>query len=170
MYQKKLRASLEEFWRNMEHGPGGEYACCGVFQTRFTEGLTRADENLSPNDKIIIIRMIKEVGYGARSLMKLHSEINQPERISTMRQPLIKEFMVRLDIGAQEGTNQLDCELIQKGDKRKYKRTIRRSKYVNPCPDESDTETPVIMFPPSPSQVFSKYIAIKKNKYGGVVN
>ena len=30
------RAPLEELWRNMEYGAGGEFACCGAFQPRFT--------------------------------------------------------------------------------------------------------------------------------------
>ncbi len=90
-----------------------------------------------------------------------------------MRQPLIKEFMVRLDVGAQGRPTQQDCEPMQKGNEgrnKRKKRTIKCSKYTNPCPDNSDKETPVIRFPPSPRQIISKYIVMRKNKeYGGVI-
>ena len=78
-----IRTPMEEMWRNMEYGVGGEFACCGVFQPRYFEKLTRADAVLCRSDKSKVIKMIKEVGYGARSLLKLHSEINQPEKIKT---------------------------------------------------------------------------------------
>ena len=101
--------------------------------------------------------------------MKLHAEINLPERIKVQRQPLIKEYMVELGtkaskkVGHQGSHNQ-----VIKGDKGKKKRT-RKSKYVNPDSDESDDETASIKFPPSPKLILSKYIDIRKGRENGGV-
>ncbi len=51
----------------MEYEEGGEFACCGVFQPKFTERLTRADEVMSSKGKGLLIRIIKEVGKGTRA-------------------------------------------------------------------------------------------------------
>ncbi len=57
-YPREYRAPLEELWRNMEHGAGGEYACCGVFQPRFTELLTRADDTLTVKTRKLTVKLI----------------------------------------------------------------------------------------------------------------
>ncbi len=34
-----IRTPFEELWVNMEHGDRGEFACCGVYQPRFSGAL-----------------------------------------------------------------------------------------------------------------------------------
>jgi hypothetical protein len=158
------RAQLEELWRNMEHGAGGEFACCGAFQPRFTELLTRADVVLTSNARKLTIKFIKEVGYGARGLLKLHSEINQPERIKNFRQPLIKEFMIKIKKG--QG---LDDRAGPLGVSRRTwtnKVNERISKYSNPDPEQGEDEEAVIRNPPAAKEIFSEFFSVKRGGNG----
>ncbi len=100
--------------------------------------------------------------------MKLHAEINQPERIKTQRQPLIKEYMVGLGTKATKSGCEDSCKEIQKGNKSKKRRT-RNLNYVNPDSEESDNESAEIRFPPSPKLILSKYIDIRKGRENGGV-
>ncbi len=152
------RTPLEELWRNMEHGEGGEFACCGVFQPRFIRRLTRADDVLSSTGKKLLVRIIKEVGRGARGLLKLHTEINLPVRVKALRQPSIKSFMVKLG-------KSKDLDPIAEGQSLRssqgHKRKTKRSRYVNPVSESSDDEDVTIRNPPLPGKVFSRHIEIK---------
>ena len=112
--------------------------------------------------------MIKEIGYGARSLMKLHTEINQPERIKTLRQPLIREYMVRTKDKQVPEIEEEPGQHIHKGNKGS-KRGRNKSKYVNPDSDSSDSEPAVIRFPPHPKSIVSKYIKVVGNGKDGEV-
>ena len=143
----------------MEYEEGGEFACCGVFQSRFTDRLTRADEVMSLMGKKLLIRVIKEVGKGARSLLRLHTEINLPSRVKTLSQPSIRSFMVRT---VKRG-GKLEEEDMNKVIKRTQgkKRISRRSKYVNPESEASEDEAVPIRCPPPPERIFSRHIEVK---------
>ena len=99
--------------------------------------------------------------------MKLHTEINLPERIKTMRQPLIKEFMVRTKGKLEPEIEELS-QYTHKGNKGN-KRGRNKSKYVNPDSDSSDSEPAVIRFPPHPKIIVSKYIKVVGNGKDGEV-
>jgi len=155
------RTPLEELWRNMEYEEGGEFACCGVFQPRFTEKLTRADEVMSSTGKKLLIRIMKEAGKGARGLLKLHTEINLPDRVKTLRQPSIKSYMVKIGNRTEELEVKTSCTIVNR--KKGKKGTLRRSKYVNPESEDSDDddEEKPMRFPPPPERVYSKHIEVK---------
>ena len=153
----------------MEQGDGGEFACCGVYQPRFTSALIRADITLDLKVKRILIRLIKEIGYGARGLMKLHAEINSPERVKTFRQPLIKEFLKKREDrprGNEGPRDEPDLEGLKKGNKRR----TYHSKYSNPDSEESEDDSAAIRNPPTPEVIFARHINVRNREgSGGVV-
>ena len=138
---------------------GGEFACCGAFQPRFTEQLTRADDVLSMNSRKVTIKFIKEVGYGARGLLKLHSEINQPERIRSFRQPLIKEFMIKAKRG--HGPDDPAGPIGACKRTRTNKVNERISNYSNPDPDQGEDEEAVIRNPPTAEKILAELVSVK---------
>ncbi len=150
---------MEELWRNMEHGAGGEYACCGVFQPRFTELLTRADVTLTIRTRKLTVKLIKEIGYGARGLLKRHAEIVLPERVRSFRQPLIKEYMTKTK-GRHEPEDRTEQARSGEG-KRINKSKQRTSRYANPGPKPSGDEEVVIKNPPSVRKIFADYVSVK---------
>jgi hypothetical protein len=153
----------------MEHGDGGEFACCGVYQPRFTSALIRADITLDLKVKRILIRLIKEIGYGARGLMKLHAEINSPERVKTFRQPLIKEFLKKRE-DRPRGDEGARDEPVLEGLKKGNKRRTYHSKYSNPDSEESEDDSAAIRNPPTPEVIFARHINVRNREgSGGVV-
>jgi hypothetical protein len=158
------RVPVEELWRCMEYGEGGEYACCGVFQPRFYNALVRADDVLTHKKRKQLVRFIREVGYGARGLLKLHSEIIKPERVKAFRQPLIKEYMNKPSgkMGKGQGKSPRspgeDDGLLRI---KRAKRVHKISRYTNPESEESEDEEMVIRNPPSPEVIFSRFVRIR---------
>ena len=96
---------------------------------------------------------MKEVGKGARGLLKLHTEINLPDRVKTLRKPSIKSYMVKM-LEAKTSSTIVNRKKGKKG-------ISRRSKYVNPESEDSDDEDKPIRFPPPPERVFSRHIEVK---------
>jgi hypothetical protein len=156
---RESRAPLEELWRNMEHGAGGEYACCGAFQPRFTEQLTRADVVMTSKIRKLTLKFIKVVGYGARGLLKCHSEINQPERVRSFRQPLIKEYLTKAK-GKQGPDDRADPAGGGRGTGAN-KVKVRTPRYINPDPELSEDEDAAIRNPPSAGKVFVEFVSVK---------
>ncbi len=119
--------------------------------------------------KKILIRLIKEIGYGARGLMKLHAEINSPERVKTFRQPLIKEFLKKKEVHPRRNKEPKDGHDIESLKKGKNSRASH-SKYTNPDSEESEDETVRIRNPPAPEVIFSRHINVRNlGGSGGVV-
>ena len=104
--------------------------------------------------------MIKEVGYGARGLLKLHSEIIRPERVRSLRQPLIKEFMSVTKRGQKPRAGK-EPDDEHKGNNVNKSKKSRTSRYTNPDPDPSDDEEVVIKNPPSAGRIFAEFISVK---------
>ena len=59
------RPQLEELWRCMETAEDGAYAACGIFLPSFLDKLTRADQELTRQQKTKLNRFLKEIGKGA---------------------------------------------------------------------------------------------------------
>ncbi len=79
--RKCFRPVLEELWRNMEAGPGGEYACCGLYTQAFVRNLTRADVLLGKEEKSEVDKMLKGIGRCTRELLRKHGEIGRLGRV-----------------------------------------------------------------------------------------
>ena len=79
----------------METSEGGAYAACGVFLPSFLEKLTRADKELSKSTKTKLMRFLREIGKGARQILKIHRDICTVESRVELHQTSIKNFLVK---------------------------------------------------------------------------
>jgi hypothetical protein len=172
------RPQFEELWRNMETAEDGAYAACGVFLQGFLDKLTRADVQMTKTQKSRINRFLKEVGRGARQILKIHRGLCEDRATVELNQTSIKSFLVKMpkhgDRCEEDGGSDADGEVVKVNNIKKKKQK-KRSIYVNPdTSSDSDSEgdkTPRIKNPPSTSTILRKYfhLNIKKGVRGEVV-
>ena len=147
------RPIYEELWRCMETEEAGEYACCGVFLPVFISTLTRADHEMGKKEKNRALKLLKEIGRGAREILKVHSGVSMAARSVELRQTSIKSFMKEAEDADKDP---------ETTEKKKRKKRTPRSKYVNPGRDsdneEDEDKAPRIKNPPNPEIVFKRYI------------
>jgi hypothetical protein len=172
------RPQFEELWRNMETAQDGAYAACGVFLPGFLDKLTRADQELTKAELQKLNRFLKEIGKGARQILKIHRELSEMKVRTELYQTSIKSFLEKKRVDLVGGDCDCEDEDRPQGKKNKIKkRKGHRSIYVNPGREsdsgsDSDSEgTPRIKNPPSPSTVLRKFFVynIEKGPFGGVI-
>ena len=89
------RPKFEELWRNMETAEDGAYAACGVFLQGFLDKLTRADDQMTKPQKAKINRFLKEIGRGARQILKIHRGLCENRAAVELNQTSIRTFLVK---------------------------------------------------------------------------
>jgi hypothetical protein len=75
MRSKDIRGAIEELWTKMRNNEGGEYAICGVFQARLMDKLYMGNMEIREGEDRTIMRILRQIGEGARELIKLYVEI-----------------------------------------------------------------------------------------------
>ena len=171
------RPQFEELWRNMETAEDGAYAACGVFLQGFLEKLTRADDQLTKAQKTKMNRFLKEIGRGARQILKIHRGLCENRVSVELNQTSIRSFLVKkpTPVTGSDEESETDGKVNKASNKKNKKREKKRSRYVNPdTSSDSDKEndnTPRIKNPPSTSTILRKYFHynIRRGNMGEVV-
>ena len=146
----------------------GEYEACGVFLPGFLDRLTRADEDLTKKQVKILSKILKEIGRGARNMLRIHREINDKRIGRELNQKSIKSFLVSSSLSRKttDGDSETSSQPAAQ-EKKKQKSSSKRNKTQQP---ESDTEgsdddgAPRIKNPPSSRTIlrnFFSYIMVK---------
>jgi hypothetical protein len=76
---RDVRGAIEEVWTKMKNNTGGEYAMCGIFQNRFVENLYRGKMEVHEGEDRTIMRILRQIGEGAREMIKIYMEIKGVE-------------------------------------------------------------------------------------------
>jgi hypothetical protein len=129
------RSSMEGLWRCMNSERLGGYACCGVFLPAFLDSLSRADDILSKKDRTRLNKLLREIGKGAREILRVHTEINIINRAVDLRQLSMVPFLVKSkNMGDDEGE-------MGQGKAKARPKTGRKAKGAKKRPPpESDEE------------------------------
>ena len=108
-------------------------------------------------------RFLKEIGRGARQILKIHRGLCENRVAVELNQTSIKSFLVKRpgpETGSGDDASDADGKLIRTNNKNKTKQR-KKSIYVNPdTSSDSDTDeenTPRIKNPPSTSTILRKY-------------
>jgi ribonuclease HI len=116
----KDRPQFEELWSCMEVCEDGAYAACGVFLPGFLDRLTKADEDLSKKKVRTLNKLLKEIGRGARNMLRIHRELNDKRIGRELNQQSIKSFLVSSKLtrkpteGDSETSSQPDAQKKKK--------------------------------------------------------
>ena len=155
----------------METAEDGAYAACGIFLPSFLDKLTRADQELTKQQKARLNRFLKEIGKGARQILKVHRGLSEIKASVELNQTSIKNFLVKKSLPvppSEDSGSEGDGGKNYK--KKKNRKKIKRSIYVNPISSsDSDSEhddAPRIKNPPSTSFILRNYF--NYNVRGGV--
>ncbi len=73
--KRSLHERLFTLTRAMRESPGGEVACCGSFQPKFVASLPQDPTLLTDRETKAVLRILKAVSGGARSVLRASAEL-----------------------------------------------------------------------------------------------
>ena len=160
------RPVMEDLWRCMRQEELGEYACCGIFTPDFINHLSRGGEVMTQKDKTRLNRLLREIGKGAREILRVHTGINIATRTEDLRQTSIKSFL-RVAPSLPEDDSEDDEGRIRN---RRKKRNTRRSQFANPVEeatedsqDSNEEEKRIRIKNPTPTRIIIRnFLSFKR--------
>ena len=90
--KRTLHERLFTITRAMREAPGGEIACCGSFQPIFVASLPQDSTILTDRETRAILRILKAVSGGARSVLRAAAELQLGLSGINWRQPAITQY------------------------------------------------------------------------------
>jgi hypothetical protein len=90
--KKALHERLFAVTRAMRETPGGEIACCGSFLPNFVASLQQNSSTLSDREVKSVLRILKTVSGGARTVLRASAELQLGLCGINWRQPAITQF------------------------------------------------------------------------------
>jgi hypothetical protein len=135
---RDIRGAIEEIWTKMKNNEGGEYAICGVFQTRLTDILYMGNMELRDGEDRTLMRILRVIGEGAREMIKLYVEIKGVDvAIRELRQTNLVGYFGRGGKGVEwnklkerAGANNIKGGNGKKRKKRKSTVVLRKGGFV----------------------------------------
>jgi len=93
---RDLKGVVEEMWTRMRYRRGGEMAMMGCFQPRWVNTIYKGRMTLSGGEERVVGRILREIGMGARGLMKFYNGVEKGVRSGReLRQTTMLAFWER---------------------------------------------------------------------------
>ena len=90
---RDLKGLMEDAWTKMRNYPGGEMAMMGSFQPRWVENIHKGRMDLRDGEERIVMNIFKQIGQGARELIKLYrNHVGKENGSKELRQTNIRGY------------------------------------------------------------------------------